>query len=89
MDERPISGPEPPTVPRGAAVGAALVAVGALFVWAGWAPLFDGDFDRADLFGIVAVVCGVITFLGGLMIVVGIAFTLVGDAASGLRRPPR
>ena len=87
--ERPTSEPEPPTVPKGAGVGAALLAVGALFVWAGWAPLFDGDFDRTDLFGIVAVVCGVIVFLGGLMIVVGIAFALVGDAESGLRRPPR
>ncbi len=89
MGERPISGAEPPTVAKGAAVGAALVPVGALLVWAGWASLFDGDFDRADLFGVVAVVCGVIAFLGGLMIVVGIVFTLVGDAASGLRRPPR
>ena len=89
MVERPISGSEPPTVLKGAAVGAVRFAVGALFVWAGWAPLFDGDIDRADLFGIVAVACGVIAFLGGLMIVVGIAFTQVGDAASGPRRPLR
>ena len=72
----PTEGSDPPTIPRGLAIGAALLAVGTLFVWAGWGSLFDGDLDRADLLGIVAVVCGVIAFLGGLMIVVGIAYHL-------------
>ena len=81
MFGRPTEGPEPPIVPEAAAVGAALLVVGSLFAWAGWDPLFDGALGRADLFGIVAVGCGIIAFLGGLMILVGIAYN-----AWGIRR---
>ena len=76
MVETPIEG-DPPSVPKGAAIGAALLAVGTLMVWAGWDPLFDGgDFGRADVFAIGAVACGVTVILGGLAVVVGIAYHL-------------
>lgn len=74
MDGGHTEGLDAPRIRKALPMGAALLAVGVLFAWAGLDPLLDGDLSRADLLGLVAVGCGVVVFLGGLMIVAGIGY---------------
>jgi len=76
MVERPTDEPHVPAARKVVAFGAALLGAGALFVWAGWGTLLDGELSRVDLLGLVAVGCGIVVVLGGFMIVVGLAFHL-------------